>query len=165
MQVCFLDKNTMNIIELKAIIRNHILIEDLVSIRLGEINGNGRLRRYNDIIRKNVQDLPGIYLWENESNNEVWYIGMAGKINQQGVFSTHSVLKRLQATRGKHPVTLKDIQTNKYLLDLMIAENCNLLNIHIIHLQDGQMPGYIEAVLINAFYQRNGVLPKYNSAF
>ena len=155
----------MNVIELKAIIQNQILIENLVSIRLDIINGADGLISYNKIIRENVQNLPGIYVLENDATNEVWYIGMAGKVNQQGEISTHSVSKRLQASRGKDPKTKKDIQTNKYLLDLMLKENCLQLNIHIFHLQKGQLPGYIEAILINQFYQRNGILPIYNSAF
>jgi len=155
----------MNILELKGIIQNHILIENLVIVQLNEMNQNNGLKRYNKIIRNSVQDLPGIYIWENELSREILYIGMASKINQQGEITTHSVQKRLQASRGKDPITKKDIQTNKYIFDLMINENCNQLNMHIIHLQPSQMPGYVEAVLINAFYQRNGVLPRYNNAF
>jgi hypothetical protein len=133
-----------------------------VYLKLLKKNG---LKNYNIKIRNFVKDLPGIYIWENADNGEVLYIGMAGKVNQQGNLVNHSVKKRLQASRGKDPETNREILTNKFIRNIMTELNCTNLNIHIIHLQQRQIPGYAEAVLINAFYQFNGFLPKYNSAF
>ena len=155
----------MNVIDLKELIRNVISAEYSVIIRNEIISANNGLKEYNNLIRNQVQDLAGIYIWENADNGEVLYIGMAGKVNQQGVLVNHSVRKRLQASRGKDPVTGRDILTNQYIRDLMLQENCNQLNIHVIHLQSGQIPGYVEAVLINSFYQQNRLLPRYNNAF
>jgi hypothetical protein len=155
----------MNAIELINSIQDFINAEYFVTINNEMIFANNGLTEYNNLIRDQVQDLTGVYIWENADNNEVLYIGMAGKINQQGELVNHSVRKRLIASRGRDEITRRDIQTNQYIRNLMIAENCNQLNIHVIHLVDNQIPGFIEAVLINNFYQQNGILPKYNSAF
>ena len=155
----------MTINELKECIQNLINDDYQVSVHLEMISANNGLKTYNALIRNEVQNLAGIYIWENDDNNEILYIGMSGKITQQGILVNHSVKNRLQASRGIDSETGRDILTNKYIKNLMFEENCNQLNIHIIHLHDGQMPSYAEAVLINAFYQRNGLLPKYNNAF
>jgi hypothetical protein len=155
----------MNVTELKEIIRNLISNEYSIEIPYNRISSIDGLKEYNRIIRLQVQDLTGIYLWENADNNEILYIGMAGKINQQGVLGNHTVKMRLQASRGKNPETGRDVQSNEFILNLMAIENCNQMNIHVIHLQNGQIPGYAEAVLVNAFYQRNRLLPRYNNAF
>jgi hypothetical protein len=155
----------MNIFELQHLIQDLIFQQYFVSIQFNFISNIDGLRDYNQLIRNNVQDLPGIYIWENADNGEVLYIGMAGKVNQQGNLVNHSVKKRLQASRGKDPETNREILTNRFIRNMMTELNCTNLNIHIIHLQQRQIPGYAEAVLINAFYQFNGFLPKYNSAF
>jgi hypothetical protein len=155
----------MNINELRSTIQDLINQAYTVDILLNELNNESGLKAYNQKIRVNVHDLPGIYIWENHDTNEILYIGMAGKINQQGQLNSHSIRKRLQASRGKDKLTKKDIQTNSYILELMNQENCPQLNIHILHFMPNQLPGYAEAILLNAFYQRNGCLPKYNSAF
>lgn len=155
----------MNATELINSIQNFINDKYFVTINNEMIFANNGLTEYNNLIRDHVQELTGVYIWENADNNEVLYIGMAGKINQQGELANHSVKKRLLASRGKDEITGKDIQTNQYIRNLMTAENCNQLNIYVIHLIANQIPGFIEAILINNFYQHNGILPKYNSAF
>lgn len=149
----------MTVNELKKIIRNYINNEYSVIIERNTMLSTNGLAEYNRLIRNQVLDLAGIYIWENVDNGEILYIGMAGKINQQGILGNHSVRKRLQAARGR------DTLTNEFIRNLMVQQNINLFNIHVIHLQNGQIPGYIEAVLINAFYQTNGMLPRYNNAY
>ena len=58
-------------------------------------------------------------IWENFDTGIVWYIGMAGKINQRGDLVNHSVKKRLQASRKKDDLTGRDIQTNKYIYNFL----------------------------------------------
>ena len=155
----------MNVTELKEIITDLINIEYTIQIPFQTISADNGLQEYNRIVREHVLDLTGIYIWENFDTGIVWYIGMAGKINQQGDLVNHSVKKRLQASRKKDDLTGRDIQTNRYIYNLMVQENCSQLNIHVIHLENGQIPGFVEAILLNAFYQRNRSLPLYNSAF
>ncbi len=71
----------------------------------------------------------------------------------------------MQASRGKLSETKKDITTNKYLVNFMSQNEINEINIHVVHLFQGQLPGYAEAILLNANYQNNGILPKLNKSF
>jgi hypothetical protein len=134
-------------------------------ISLAFIQGDQGLKEFNRLIRESIQDLQGLYLWENIDNEEIFYIGMAGKVNQEGQIGGHSVRNRMQASRGKNPVTQKDITTNRYVRDFMSQNRINQINIHVVHLIPRQLPGYAEAVMINAYFQRNGILPRLNKAF
>lgn len=134
-------------------------------ISLAFIQGEQGLKEFNRLIRQSIEDLPGLYLWENNDNEEIFYIGMAGKVNQEGQTVSHTVRNRMQASRKKDRVTQKDITTNKYLRDFMSQNRINQITIHVIHLNLGQLPGYAEAVLMNAYYQHNGILPRLNKAF
>jgi hypothetical protein len=136
-----------------------------LSISLAFIHGDQGLKEFNRLIRQSIEDLPGLYLWENNDNEEIFYIGMAGKVNQEGQTVSHTVRNRMQASRKKDRVTQKDITTNKYLRDFMSQHEINQVNIHVVHLIPSQLPGYAEAILMNAFYQRNGILPRLNKAF
>ena len=161
----FINKIQMTISELKTCIRDVVSLEYSVVITRDIFQGIQVSQEYNRIVRHSVLNRPGIYFLENASNNEILYIGMAGKINQLGQFVNHSVQKRLQASRGKNLETKKDISTARYLKEYMGINEIEQINIHVIHLREGHLPGYIEAFLINEFFQRNRVLPKLNSAF
>jgi hypothetical protein len=89
---------------------------------------------------------------------------MAGKVKTNGEFANHSVQKRLLASRGKYLLG-KDIQTNQYIKDILNQDNIEALNIHVFHLKENQLPGFIEAVFINAYFQEKNCLPRYNSSF
>ena len=134
-------------------------------ISLAFIQGDQGLKEFNRFIRQSIEDLPGLYLWENNDNEEIIYIGMAGKVNQEGQTVSHTVRNRMQASRKKDRVTKKDITTNKFLRDFMSQNRINQITIHVIHLNLGQLPAYAEAILMNAYYQHNGILPRLNKAF
>jgi hypothetical protein len=68
------------------------------------------------------------------------------------------------ASRGKDLLG-KDIQTNQYIKDILNQDNIEALNIHVFHLKENQIPGFIEAVLINSYFQEKNRLPRYNSSF
>ena len=136
-----------------------------LSISFAEIQGDQGLREFNRFIRQSIEDLPGLYLWENSDNEEIIYIGMAGKVNQEGQIAGHTVRNRMQASRKKDPVTQRDITTNKYLRDFMSQNRITQINIHVVHLITGELPGFAEAVMMNAYFQHNGILPRLNKAF
>lgn len=123
------------------------------------------LRSYNQIIRENIENYPGVYIWENAETNEIIYVGMAGKVKQNGEYTNHYIQNRLMASRGKDPISKKDIQTNKFIKNLLNEKNIACLNIYPLYVNDNLLPGYVEAVIINAFYQRNNCLPNLNSHF
>ena len=155
----------MTVSELLSLIENLTSNPYTIIISAAELHDDEGLMHYNNRIRNEVLDLPGIYIWENIDNKAVLYIGMAGKVNQQGVMTMHSVRKRLQASRGKDPNTNRDVLTNRYIRNIMSEQNCQQLQMTILHMQETQLPGFAEAILLNAFYQGNGILPLYNSAF
>ena len=149
---------------LRELVEHAISTEYKVQIFREILNTKNGKREFNKEIRAKVQNQIGVYLWENSKTKEILYIGMAGKVKTDGKFANHSVQKRLLASRCKNLLG-KDIQTNQYIKDILNQDNIETLNIHVFHLKENQLPGFIEAVLINAYFQEKNCLPRYNSSF
>lgn len=149
---------------LNELVKHAISTEYKVQICRKMLNAFNGQKEFNKMIRAKVQDQIGVYLWEDNETKEILYIGMAGKVKTDGEFANHSVQKRLLASRGKDLLG-KDIQTNQYIKDILNQDNIEELNIHVFHLKESQLPGFIEAVLINAYFQEKNCLPRYNSSF
>ena len=154
----------MNIENLHELIKEIISENYIVKINRESLNRINGLKEFNKKIRLNIKDEIGVYIWENNSTKEILYIGMAGKVKTNGEFVNHSVQKRLLAPRGKDLLG-KDIQTNQYVKDILKQDHIDEMNIHVFHLKANQIPGYIEAVLINAYFQEKKCLPRYNLKF
>lgn len=120
---------------------------------------------YNDLILKNVDEKYGVYIWVNNSNNEIIYIGMSGKINRDGKFFGQKLNKRLLNTRGKLQNYKGGVSTEKYLSFIM--KECNILEIdfYIIYTSTEIPPSYIEAQLIFQYYYNLKKLPILNQSF
>lgn len=127
-------------------------------------NESGR-KQFNKIIRANVQDKFGIYTWCNPKTNEIYYIGMAGKIKTDGSLSNHSLQKRLLASRGKDKLTKKDIQTNDFVKKFMKVNSIEVLDFYIAYVKDDMPPAYIEAVLLYEYFKEKKCLPELNKSF
>ena len=125
---------------------------------------NGR-DKYNSIVRNNVDDKNGVYLWENSESSEIIYIGMAGKIKSNGKYGSHSIQKRLLAARGKDKMTKKYIQTNDYIRNIMIDSNIQKMKFCIMYSKNDEPPAFLEAILLYEYYKKNKRLPKFNSSF
>jgi len=122
--------------------------------------------KYNSIIRKSV--LPtkyGVYIWVNKDKEEVVYIGMAGKIKNNGKISDHPIAKRLIAPRCKNKLTGKWIQTNDYIDKFMQKNKINILLISILYIKNNTPPSYLESLLLYNYYLENNKLPQLNSEF
>ena len=119
---------------------------------------------FNRTIRKNVDKKCGVYIWIDETTQEIVYIGMAGKIKTNGMLGNHTIQDRLIASRGKDKEN-KDIQTNDFVRDLMTINNINTLTFYVMYSKTGEPPAYIEALLLYKFYKANNVLPRFNSSF
>jgi len=128
-------------------------------------NGTGGRKTFNQVIRAKVEKKFGIYAWVIESTGEVVYIGMAGRIKANGTFGGHSIKNRLVASRGKHKITKKDIQTNDYVGEFVIKNNIEVLNLYIMYSKSDEPPSYIEALLLYKYFKRNNRLPKLNHSF
>lgn len=156
----------MSIEELKELILPYIdepIINFEIEKKLFDQN-NGR-EKFNEKIRDKVDKKFGVYVWVNTKNNEIVYIGMAGKIKTDGTLGDHSIQNRLLASRGNHKTTKKDIQTNDYVRDFMNNNNIETLNFYIMYSKTEEPPAYVEALLLYKYYKKNNRLPKLNNSF
>ena len=126
---------------------------------------NNCRKTFNNIIRNNVANKFGAYVWVDKDTNEIVYIGMAGRIKANGTIGKHTIQNRLLASRGKNKLTKKDIQTNEYVQDFMINDNIETLKFYIIYSKNAIPPAFIEAILLYEFYKKNNRLPKLNNSF
>jgi hypothetical protein len=125
-------------------------------------------REYNKLIKEKVERKYGIYLWENDENKEIIYIGMAGKIKQNGNIGDHTINKRLIASREQVYINGKktDVQTGDYLLKKMDFLNICRVNFYIIYLDTSILPPtYIESVLLFEYLNKKKQLPILNNSF
>jgi len=120
---------------------------------------------YNQTIRQKVGIKHGVYIWIDKGTEEIVYIGMAGKIKNDGTLGDHSIQDRLLASRGKDKHTKTDIQTNDYIKELMVKNNIKTLGFYIIYSKQEEPPAYIEALLLYKYYKQNKRLPKFNNSF
>ncbi|WP_297982866.1 hypothetical protein [uncultured Chryseobacterium sp.] len=137
----------------------------IIEINKSELEDCHYNKNYNKKIRDNIKPKCGIYLWVDANNDEVLYIGMAGRIKNNGCFSGHSLSNRLQASREKCNVTKKDIQTNSYIKTKMQNENIECMKIFVYPTKDGVAPAFLESLLLNDFYKEKRCLPKFNKSF
>jgi hypothetical protein len=124
------------------------------------------LKKYNQIIDKELKNKKdyGVYIWE-DNNGEIIYIGMAGKVNNDGSMAPHSLNKRLKASRVKDKQTNKDIQTNAYLSTHMKNHDIEKLNMYILFTKENIPPAYLESILLYNYYTDERKLPRLNNSF
>ncbi len=120
---------------------------------------------YNSFIKENVAKKPGVYIWFDTKNQEVIYIGMAGKIKTSGQLTNHPISKRLQATRSKDVATKKDITTNRYIAAILEIFEVQEIKFHILPCKENEPAAYIESILLYNYFKKNGVLPILNNAY
>jgi len=129
--------------------------------------GNEKIM-YNKLIKDKVEKKHGIYIWENDESKEIIYIGMAGKIKQNGIIGDHSLDQRLKASREQIKINgkNKDITTGKYLLNKMNELKFSKVKFYIVYIEAKQFPPtYVESILLHAYYIKNEKLPILNNAF
>ena len=120
---------------------------------------------YNSYIREHVDLKPGVYIWFDHHNNEVLYIGMAGKIKTNGELTNHPIRQRLQAPRCRDKRTKKDVLTNKYIYEVLKLLKIPSLKFIILFSKENEPAAYIESVLLYNYYKQHKVLPILNNAF
>lgn len=127
---------------------DYLLRVDLVKAPSSEI----RTKLYSTTVRLE----RGIYVISNA--NEVIYIGMSGRIKQNGEFKRQGFTGRLTtAPRGK-------VTCTKWWDEMLIK---GAKSIEIISFDNNKMitPALAEALLLNAFYCRHRRLPLMNDEF
>ena len=122
-------------------------------------------KKFNEIIRREVEAKYGVYIWVNKKTTEILYIGMAGRIKTDGSWGCHSIQNRLLASRGKDKISRKDIQTNDYINSFMTQNEIDLLDIFIMYSKKNEPPAYIEALLLYKYYKKHNKLPRLNNSF
>ena len=156
----------MTIEKAKQVLYQHV-INPIIEFEIERnlfIDEKGR-DKYNSIVRNNVENRNGVYLWVNSGNNEIIYIGMAGKIKSNGKYGNHSIQKRLLAARGKDKMTKKYVQTNDYIRNIMTDKDIQKIKFYIMYSKIGEPPAFLEALLLYEFYKINTRLPMLNSSF
>lgn len=144
---------------------NDFLIKEIQNLLLG-LDLFEQKGKYNKFIKENIDaDKYGCYIFSNPINEEVLYIGMAGKLKTDGIYTNHSIVNRLQATRLKDTVTKKDVSTENYLKGLFEAFNIDKLRVTVLYSKPDFPSGYLEALLLFDFFKKYKVLPILNNAF
>lgn len=156
----------MKIAELEIIMNDYISSSNSFPIEKEIFDAENGRANYNQIINKNVKPKSfGIYIWVNPKNEKIIYIGMAGKIKNEGICCEHHLQKRLTATRGKDKITKRDILTNDYVKYNMEKENIDKLDFYIYYTKTGEPASYVEALLLYKYFKKNNQLPLLNNAF
>lgn len=120
---------------------------------------------YNKYIKENVQQKPGVYIWFNRKDDEIIYIGMAGKIKTDGTLTNHPIDKRLKASRCKDIETKKDVGTNRYMEAILNLFHIDELEIYILPCKVNEPAAHIESILLYNFYKNHNILPILNNAY
>ncbi|MCA1967353.1 MAG: hypothetical protein LDL23_12000 [Flavobacterium sp.] len=156
----------MKIKELKNLVDNYIDDYNEFSINRELFDFEDGRKKYNSTIRDNVRKNSfGIYVWVNPKNDEVIYIGMAGKIKSDGTSCDHSLAKRLTATRGKDKETKLDILTNDYVKTIMDLKEIEKLDFYIFYTKTDEPPSYVESILLYNYFKQQKRLPILNNSF
>jgi len=112
--------------------------------------------------QNNVPNIAGVYIVYSrpDCKGDVIYIGKSGTVNQDGACGNQGLAGRLKNTHGKEP-------REKWFRGLMEHEQSGLSVAWYVTLDDecDDLPGYVEAKLIQCFYSTYQCLPKYNKSF
>jgi len=128
------------------------------------------IEKYNSYEKKNIKLIKnknikklelmkeyGVYVI-TDCNKNIIYIGKGGTIKQNGEFKMQNISKRLKNIRNKQ-------DANDYFIDVMNDYNFNSLNIYCIKTFPEKLPAFIEADLMQKFYDEHKKLPILNKSF
>jgi hypothetical protein len=115
-------------------------------------------------ISKDVPELPGVYyiLRLAKGKIDLVYIGKSGTIEQNGGFKNQLLRKRLNNKQEK------DIKRQDFFEQKIDEENIDALDIYwfVTFDEDHQdLPGYVEGVLIQRYFETFGELPPWNKSY
>ena len=120
----------------------------------------------NDNLRnksKDVPNLPGVYyiLKLAKGKVELVYIGKSGSMLQNGQFKDQLLNKRLNNKQD-------GIRREYYFLNKIEEENIEALDIYWFVTVDDEhndLPGYVEGLLLQRYFEVYGCLPPWNKSF
>jgi hypothetical protein len=114
-------------------------------------------------VSKNVPDLPGVYYIMRLSRGKIdlVYIGKSGTMVQKGDFKS-------QLLRGRINNEQEGLRRQDYFEQKCKQENIEALDIYWFVTFDKvnqDLPGYIEGILIQRFFEVHGCLPLWNKEY
>jgi len=114
-------------------------------------------------VSKDVPELPGIYLIYRLSGGkvELVYIGASGIMQQNGSF-------RDQLLKGRINNKQEGMRRQDFFEYKIKIENIDGLDIYWYVTFDKNlrhMPAFVEATVMQRYYEMNGVLPKWNKKY
>ena len=114
-------------------------------------------------VSKDVPNLPGVYYIVRLARGRVdlVYIGQSGTINQKGVFKKPLLKDGINIQQDGTP-------RQAFFDNKMITENIDGLDIYwfvTVDEHNNDLPSYVEALLMQRYYEVNGNLPIWNVGF
>ena len=110
----------------------------------------------------NIPCKYGVYLFHrNSKDGEILYIGKSGTITVEGTFGEQSLKKRINNKKSKN------LKREDWLIE-QFNNDSSLKRIYIEWLvidEKQYLPGYVEACLIQQFYNQYKRLPLWNNRF
>lgn len=112
---------------------------------------------------KDVPNLPGVYyiLKLAKGKVELVYIGKSGSMLQNGQFKDQLLNKRLNNKQD-------GIRREHYFLNKIEEENIDALDIYWFVTVDDEhndLPGYVEGLLLQRYFDVYGCLPPWNKSY
>lgn len=111
-------------------------------------------------VTSNIPNGYGVYcIYANSANGELLYIGKGGTVNADGTLKGQQLRKRLNNKQDKQ-------KREKYFVERMKSEHLEILIIKWYILKDSSiLPAFLEAMLIQAYFEKNKKLPRWNKSF
>jgi len=114
-------------------------------------------------VTKDVPDLTGIYyiIRLAKGRIELVYIGKSGTIQQNGQFKDQGLQGRLNNKQ-------EGIKRQDYFESQILRENIDALDIYwfvTFDTKNRDLPGFVEGLLIQRFFEINGRLPHWNKGY
>lgn len=98
----------------------------------------------------------GVYLVRQKTTNNIIYVGKAGTVRQDGTFKDQDLKKRLvNREKGK---------SRKEIFGMRVTNHGELLIEYVVFKSNLLIPGYIEARLLQAYFDENKKLPVDNAS-
>lgn len=108
-------------------------------------------------ITSEIPNTPGVYIIYN-STGEIVYIGKAGTINQDGTFKKQGLRRRLN--NQHHGMRRED-----YFISKIEENNLDHIIIKWYEVNPRVIPGSVEGMLIQEYFNKHGELPPWNEGF
>jgi len=112
---------------------------------------------------KQVPDLPGVYCIFRLSRGliNLVYIGKAGTVTRDGNFKE-------QMLRGRLNNKQEGIKRQDFFIQKIVEEDIDALDIYwyvTFDKTNQDLPGYVEGLLLQRYFELNGKLPQWNHDF